>query len=167
MSLYQLVTVHQDKPDWADDVERRVRNACTKVLRQDGPLVRLANVADAAKTGASSAVVMLATSAATSSEVVMAELEAVREEAIPVLPIACTDADLAEALPEQIRRLNALRWNGESEAEIAVLRFLGIIEADRQLFLSYRRAETNSLAIQLRHALSERAYDVFLDDLVH
>jgi TIR domain len=44
-----------------------------------------------------------------------------------------------------------------------VLRFLGIAEADRRLFLSYRRAETSPLATQLRTALSERAYDVFLD----
>ncbi len=46
---------------------------------------------------------------------------------------------------------------------MTVLRLLGIAESERKLFLSYRRAESEALAIQLRTALSQRFYDVFLD----
>jgi hypothetical protein len=39
----------------------------------------------------------------------------------------------------------------------------GNAEAQRRLFLSYRRLETSSVALQLREHLSRRAFDVFLD----
>jgi len=52
---------------------------------------------------------------------------------------------------------------GGAAAVRAILRLLGLIERERRLFLSYRRHDTSSLALQLREQLSRRAYDVFLD----
>ena len=163
MTFYQLVIVHEGEHEWADEVERRIRAACVRVLRHDGALTRLNAVADAVATGASTTVVCIATREACASAAVTAELEAAREAAVPVLPLAREYDEIEEVIPAVIRRLSAIRWNGEPEPELAVLRLLGIVESDRRLFLSYRRVETSALAIQLRRALSERTYDVFLD----
>jgi hypothetical protein len=57
-----------------------------------------------------------------------------------------------------------MRWDEDPGAVTrALLRLFGLIEQERKLFLSYRRAETSALALQLRRELTDRTYDVFLD----
>jgi hypothetical protein len=59
--------------------------------------------------------------------------------------------------------LNAIVWGDGAEQIIKIAQLLGVVESERKLFLSYRRTESEALALQLRRALSERGYDVFLD----
>jgi hypothetical protein len=90
-------------------------------------------------------------------------LERARREAYSVLPIG-RDSHVAGALPATIERLNAMAWSGnEAEVALRVLEQFGLAERQRKLFLSYRQSETSALALQLRRALSERRFDVFLD----
>ena len=44
-----------------------------------------------------------------------------------------------------------------------VLENLGLLRRTRRLFISYRRSNSSHEALQLRHELDARGYDVFLD----
>jgi TIR domain len=91
-------------------------------------------------------------------------IEAARAQLVPVLPVVQPGADISTTLPDVLRPLNAIEWDragGHAIGEVA--RLLGLAETERRLFLSYRRHDTSSLALQLREHLSRRAFDVFLD----
>ena len=81
---------------------------------------------------------------------------------LPILPIL-VDGARPETLPGPLPAINALRWEADSEVTEAVLRLLGLSEPDRRVFISYRRADTTALADQLRRALIDRGFDVFVD----
>ena len=93
------------------------------------------------------------------------ELESLRrgvEASLPILPVVI-DRDY-RSLPELVEALNAvsLRDNEAGVVE-AILRMLGLAESERRVFISYRRQDTTALADQLRHALLDRGFDVFID----
>jgi hypothetical protein len=81
---------------------------------------------------------------------------------LPILPVA-VDRDF-RALPALLSALNASVF-GEDLAPLVevVLRMLGLSERERRVFVSYRRDDTTPLADQLRHALLDRGFDVFID----
>lgn len=161
--LYQVVILHADEEVWAAEVERALRDACIKVIRHDDSLVRLDTVDEAAATDAPTLVVCLGSQAAATSDVVEGQLERARAEALAVVPVLRPGGRMHASFPELIHPLNALTWGLGEEPALALLRALGVVEEERRLFLSYRQAESSALALQLRRALSERSYDVFLD----
>jgi hypothetical protein len=149
---YQLVLL-ADRGRWCEDVLRRPD--AVEILE------RLPPRSDPAEDRHHTVVVFLA--GEIDVDVALEEIREAGDRSIAVLPLL--DAHTAaHELPEPLRRLNALRWDEDPGSALrAVLRLLGLIEEERKLFLSYRRAETSGLAVQLRRELSERSYDVFLD----
>jgi hypothetical protein len=153
--------------DWANAVEEAIRDALESVVR-DRTLLEvgrsLPEERDPASRGPHTVVVFLADARSRGDAELLGALEAACERAIPVLPVVHAGADIFELLPPIIRPLNAIEWtDAPARAVQAVLRLLGLIERERKLFLSYRRNEASALALQLRRALGERSYDVFLD----
>jgi hypothetical protein len=125
-------------------------------------LVRVETIAVASAADAPTAVVLLGSEMAASSPDVASAVEAARASTFPILPLVRPNGGVSDLLPASVAKLNAVRW-GEGDISLEILRTLGLIERDRKLFLSYRQSESSALAIQLRRALSERFYDVFLD----
>ena len=85
---------------------------------------------------------------------------------LPILPSASRDrpGEVSQQIPESIAHLNAAFWEGDgTQAVTSLLEMLGLIEKERKIFISYRRSETNALAIQLHTELVRRRFDVFLD----
>lgn len=161
--MYRLVFVHRGDDDWADEVEAAIRDVVRSTILRDDLLIR-STLDDALGDSATPAAVLyLASAQACADAAVNDELERARGEAFAVLPIGRHQAGLHELLPEAVSRLNAIVWNDAREQAVTIARLLGIVEAERKLFLSYRRIDTEGLALQLRRALSERGYDVFLD----
>jgi hypothetical protein len=163
VTLYQVVIVHAREPAWADEVETALREICVRVLRHDKSLIRLDTVEEAAATDAPTLVVCLGSGDNATSSEVEEQLERAREEAFAVVPVLRPDHEMHASFPPLIHSLNALVWNSGDAPPLALLRALGVVEQERRLFLSYRQAESSALALQLRRALSERSYDVFLD----
>lgn len=161
--MYQVVLVHDGEAAWADEVEAELRAACRRVAHSDAGLVRAATVADAAATSDPTVVVCLATPTTAGSAAMAHELTAAKGFALPVLPVVRAGTSVTASLPTGIRRLNALTWDDHDAVSLSVLRALGLAETERRLFLSYRQIETSALAMQLRHALADRSFDVFLD----
>jgi hypothetical protein len=161
--IYQVVIVHANEVEWANAVEASLRAACVAVLRQDKQLMRLRTVGEAASTDAPALVVVLGSAEAATSATVESEVNRAREEAFAVIPVLRPGDEMRACFPEIVHPLNALPWADDDAPAFHLLRALGIAERERRLFLSYRQAETSQLAVQLRRALSERSYDVFLD----
>jgi len=84
------------------------------------------------------------------------------EAAVPVLPVLCGAAKFRD-LDAPLSMINGVEWRNQEQVVQQIVRLLGMAEEDRKLFLSYKRADSEALAFQLRYALQDRGFDVFLD----
>ncbi len=86
---------------------------------------------------------------------------------IPVVPMVSSVSEVATQLPNSLRHINALTLDPADlslrrVANVA-LQCVGLLPAQRRVFISYRRAESADVALQLFEELSARQFDVFLD----
>lgn len=86
---------------------------------------------------------------------------------IPVVPVVSAASQVAAELPRELRNINAL-INDSADTAMrrvvgAALQCLGLLPAQRRVFVSYRREESADVALQLFEALSARHFEVFLD----
>jgi hypothetical protein len=84
-----------------------------------------------------------------------------------VIPVVNDLSEFRTLVPNELLTINgAEQRNSNSDvsaiANIA-LENLGLLRQDRRLFISYRRADSSAVALQLRHLLEARGYDAFLD----
>lgn len=86
---------------------------------------------------------------------------------VPVIPIVSSAARVSAELPPDLRAINAMFHDsadvGLRRLVTAALQCLGLLPAQRRVFVSYRREESADVALQLYEALSARHFDVFLD----
>jgi hypothetical protein len=84
-----------------------------------------------------------------------------------VVPVVPTLDRFTEFVPDDLRPINgmALRPEDPDLERIAsvLLEGLGLLRKSRRLFISYRRVETQGIAIQLYEQLDANGFDVFLD----
>jgi hypothetical protein len=88
-------------------------------------------------------------------------------ESVTVIPCVDRGREVTKQLPESIRHINAYQ-SSYQEADWArlitlVLENLRLLRADRRIFVSYRRSESQSIAVQLYEAFDKAGFDVFLD----
>ena len=88
-------------------------------------------------------------------------------DGVSVLPLVPTLEDYKKQVPACLHAVNTRPYSltEGSLAQVAswVMENLGLQRQHRQIFLSYRRKESASVAQQLYHALDERSFHVFLD----
>jgi hydrogenase maturation factor len=93
-------------------------------------------------------------------------LELVRASA-PVIPTVAADGDFGSQIPEFLRAANGLKRRVDdpdmTELAGAMLECVGLLRRQRRVFVSYRRVESRSAALQLHDLLAARGFDVFLD----
>ncbi len=84
---------------------------------------------------------------------------------IPVLPVVSTEKQVPVEVPPSLRALNCIFLDKVPMERVfsALLECLGLLPRQRRVFLSYRRAESTAVAVQLFAELSARQFDVFLD----
>ena len=158
------MVLHQDGK-WAAEVEQALRDAMRDVLLRDDLLETVAKLEPSSVVPSGPVVIAYLGDTDTAADPDIANsLEEARARALCVVPLHRKGDRVTDVLAPSISRLNAVCWDeARSECVLSLLEHLGLIERDRKLFLSYRQLETAPLAIQLRRALSERRYDVFLD----
>lgn len=86
-----------------------------------------------------------------------------------VVPVVENLSNFNDFVPDELRGINGMQFrhddpNMERVAAV-LLEGLNLIRKSRRLFISYRRAETQGVAIQLYEALDGNGFDVFLDTL--
>lgn len=160
---YKLVILHPGG-DWPDEVEAAVRTALRQTVLSDGLLEVLQRVPRGIPAGSQIVVAFLADLSSANDDEIRKDLVEARASSYPVVPIVRAGAKHEDVLPNEIRFLNSVSWDeAREDCLLAFLEHLGLVEEERKLFLSYRRSETEHLAIQLRESLCQRRFDVFLD----
>jgi hypothetical protein len=86
-------------------------------------------------------------------------------KSLPVLPVASTSAAVSSEIPASLRGLNCVFSDKSSTDRIfaALLECVGLLPRQRRVFLSYKRDEATTAAVQLFSELSARQFEVFLD----
>lgn len=86
---------------------------------------------------------------------------------VPIVPVVSAAARVSSELPAELRSINAMFHEPADASQrrvvTAALQCLGLLPAQRRVFVSYRREESADVALQLYEALSARHFDVFLD----
>lgn len=85
--------------------------------------------------------------------------------AITIIPVARNAQSVGVEIPRALQHLNCVLYDAQGADRLVAttLECLGLLRRQRRIFLSYRRNEARSAALQLFDALSARGYDVFLD----
>lgn len=88
-------------------------------------------------------------------------------ESAPIIPTIDANAEFGASIPNFLQAANALRRRTDDPEmkalAIALLECLGLLRAQRRVFVSYRRTESRNAAIHLHDLLRARGFDVFLD----
>lgn len=94
-------------------------------------------------------------------------LHELQEARIPIVPVVRSGDVLANVLPVTTQATNACfldPTDARLDALASVcLESLGLLRRQRRVFVSYRRDEARTVAVQLHDELSGRGFDVFLD----
>jgi len=86
---------------------------------------------------------------------------------LPIIPTVDHGGDFAAQIPGSLQFANGLRRRPDdpnlTELSAAALECVGLLRAQRRVFVSYRRTESRAAALQLHDLLNSRGFDVFLD----
>lgn len=86
---------------------------------------------------------------------------------VPVIPTLPAVGDFGALIPPFLQQSNGLRRRANDpkmlELAVALLECVGLLRRQRRVFVSYRRVESRTAAVQLHDLLSQRGFDVFLD----
>jgi hypothetical protein len=84
-----------------------------------------------------------------------------------VIPVVTQLAEFSRFVPGDLRVVNGMELRPEDQdlnrVASVVLEGLNLLRKSRRLFISYRRIETQGIAIQLYELLDAQGFDVFLD----
>lgn len=82
-----------------------------------------------------------------------------------ILPIFYEKESFSKHIPEVLSNQNGLLYSRNADIKIVnlTLEAFELLRNSRKVFLSYRRSESSSVAIQLYEALERNNFDVFLD----
>jgi len=91
------------------------------------------------------------------------------QDGLMVVPVVDNLANFNDFVFDELRGINGMDFgkndpNLECVASV-LLEGLNLIRRSRRLFISYKRSETQAVAIQLYEALDQNGFDVFLDTL--
>ena len=84
---------------------------------------------------------------------------------VSALPIVNDPAEFNQVIPKDLHSINAFDFgkNGAEGLKNYILKFFGIINQTKKIFISYRRTETSAVAHQLFDVLQQKGYYPFLD----
>jgi hypothetical protein len=98
------------------------------------------------------------------------DIDAAREVArssVPVIPTVELTGNFGADVPDFLQASNGLRRRADdpemTELAVALLECVGLLRKQRRVFVSYRRVESRTAAMQLHDLLTARGFDVFLD----
>jgi hypothetical protein len=92
----------------------------------------------------------------------LAVLTQLLSENCVIFPVVDNSQDYQQKVPERLWSINGHEWNPPRLVS-DILRTFRLTRAQRQAFISYKRSESNGVALQLFNALTQYGYRVFLD----
>jgi TIR domain len=87
---------------------------------------------------------------------------------LPIIPVVKQLTRFQQCTPPELHGVNGMELRTDEDPQLerlasVVLENLNLLRSSRRLFISYRRAETRTIAIQLYEYLDQQGFDVFLD----
>ncbi|QDO94436.1 toll/interleukin-1 receptor domain-containing protein [Formosa sediminum] len=82
-----------------------------------------------------------------------------------ILPVYYTENSFNDEIPKILENQNGLLYDSTKDIKIVnlALEAFELLRSSRKVFVSYKRSESSSVAIQLYEALERNNFDVFLD----
>ena len=159
--MYKIVILSVNNENWVAEVAALIKSTLKTILQRDDVLdIQESVPGEEDATPDPVVVIYLGNELAAVDPRIISEVQKAEKLAFSILPIVRNKDKISDVMPSNLQQLNAINWDSmKTEAEITILEMLGIIEKKRRLFLSYKRDETNSLALQLCRALSDRRFD--------
>ena len=93
-------------------------------------------------------------------------LDILIKDANLILPIASDLTKFKFQIPKKLENINGFELASSNDIEklvSCILEGLSLLRLSRRLFISYKRDESSSIAIQLFEQLEKKGFDVFLD----
>lgn len=80
-----------------------------------------------------------------------------------ILPVYFNE--FSKEIPDELKNQNGIQYDDNQRSRIAnvVLQAFELLRSTRKVFISYKRSESTSVAIQMYEALESHHFDVFLD----
>ena len=93
----------------------------------------------------------------------LAIVEKLIKDGTMILPVYFND--FSKEIPEELKKQNGIKYDDNQQSRIAniVLQAFELLRITRKVFISYKRSESTSVAIQMYEALESHHFDVFLD----
>lgn len=93
----------------------------------------------------------------------LSKVEKLIKDGTMILPVFYDN--FSEEIPEILKSQNGIQYDGKQKYRIAsvVLQAFELLRSTRKIFISYKRSESTSIAIQMYEALESHHFDVFLD----
>ena len=93
----------------------------------------------------------------------LAIVEKLIKDGTMILPVYFND--FSKEIPEELKKQNGIKYDDNQRSRIAnvVLQAFELLRSTRKVFISYKRSESTSVAIQMYEALESHHFDVFLD----
>ncbi len=165
MTKYQIITIGSDHP-LKEDVIHSVNKRATE-LGLNADVVQVINRSNFDKEYKANAPAFCLYFGSEKS--VFEDLDLLTRllrDATLILPIATNLALFRDQIPKQLENINGTELQAIEEVEkitASVLEGLGLLRLSRRLFISYKRDEASTVAIQLFESLEKNGFDVFLD----
>lgn len=156
--MYSIAFVHVDRHEWKAALQEAIAAA---VYRNTGT----SSWVNFVEPNEADLVLCLGSWALAQDATANQLIRDILARAIRVLPIVSALQDFRSEVPTSLSVVNGTQWHDPAEIAEEVLRYLGLTERDRRVFLSYLRRETTPLAHQLYDELHRRGFFVFLDSL--
>lgn len=165
MSLYQIAIFADGADSYAATLKATIQRSIAELGIPAGMLSFLDNAAVGARDRKSPTVgVFLGLSPRPATDPNLSDL--IKDAAL-VLPVVPTLDRFTEFVPNDLRPINGMEMKPEDtgleRVASVLLEGLGLLRKSRRLFISYRRIETQAIAIQLYEQLDANGFDVFLD----
>lgn len=162
-TAYRIVLVHRGLDAFATKIEQALLDAADD-LAHIRKLLEFSD--DLSDDDIPQVVLYLANERGRTDKGIAKVIDAALKRDVSILPVVDGpgSSGVSKKVPEPIVHLNAAFWRRQGQSVVtSIFEILGLIEAERRVFLSYRRSETSEMAEQLHTALVQQRFDVFLD----
>ena len=160
--MYRLHLIHRGRNEFAQLLRDQI-SSDLRDLRCDPARLNIVEAEIPSARDAISLGVYLASAEGRSDRACCEQIERLMAMSIPVVPVVSAGTNFSDVVPDSLHPINALGTSSLAKISASVLRWLGLTEKHRRVFVSYRRSDALHVGEQIWETLSKVGFDVFLD----